>query len=342
MTLADPTSRFPSFYANPAIRLLATAARWTVSGRLSNDPEATNKAPIDVRHLLDGCNAGCQHIGPVRGAWDIGPACLVTLAELSEGLPSAANTAFYVQAAVDGLMIIDIEPDCPQQISSHLLNLPGAVYIEQSMSGRGFHILAPLPANFHEYPTAANKKVLREEHGWYEILLDHWVTFTREPVNSSPVVADASKQRPRPPDFSTFEAVYASLAEAAAQTSAAAAVDIDTAVDIPHIIAGEQIIARVLDQTAGRFKTLDDFNGDTSRWEFSVLGTLYRQMLQYLLRYGGFHGVAYSTGDQAWLLYQAAQQVLPPRRKHHERRNGRPFLLDRAAAMIAAQQPDTD
>jgi hypothetical protein len=56
VTAVDPRAIFPSFYDNPAIRALATACRWTISGRLGelDDEDSGRKAPIDVRHLLDG------------------------------------------------------------------------------------------------------------------------------------------------------------------------------------------------------------------------------------------------------------------------------------------------
>lgn len=82
------------------------------------------------------------------------------------------------------------------------------------------------------------------------------------------------------------------------------------------------------------FKTLHEFGGDHSRFEFSVLGVLHREMRRHLVRFGFVHRVTYSPDDRAWLLYEAALQAQPSRPKHSERRNGRPFLLDRAAAMI--------
>ncbi|MDW6066173.1 hypothetical protein SAZ11_60910 [Streptomyces sp. FXJ1.4098] len=38
------------------------------------------------------------------------------------------------------------------------------------------------------------------------------------------------------------------------------------------------------------------------------------------------------------MLYKAALDVIPARPKHSERRNGRPFLLDRAAALVADRE----
>jgi hypothetical protein len=331
MTNDDPRIRFAAFYDNPAIRTLAGAARWTISGRLGDDPgdpKITRKAPIDLRALLDD--------NWLRGAWSVDEQCLVVLDELTDRLPTATNTAFYLRASTDGLMVIDIEPECPPEVSAQLLALPEVLYSEQSMSGRGFHLVTPLPDNFSAFPIAAGKRVLREEHGWYEILLDHWVTFTRRPPPPDPLARPATVA---PGRFASVADVYAFLAQHA-RISTASAADIGTGGEAPDIPGGSQIVRQTVAAAGHRFKTLDDFGGDHSRYEFSVLGTLHRQMLNHLVEHISL-GRSYSSSDLAWLLFQAAQQVIPERAKHRERRNGRPFLLDRAAAMVAQQKSDS-
>ncbi|WP_394941146.1 hypothetical protein [Psychromicrobium sp. YIM B11713] len=338
MTIADPRVYFPDFYNNPAICSLATTARWTVSGQIgephSDDPEIepTRKAPIDIRHLLEGCSPGCRHVGPLRGAWAIDERCLLTLPELSTRLPAAANCAFYLRAATNGLFVIDIEKTCPQEIVQQLLALPEILYTEESMSGLGYHLVAPLPANFNAFPIGVGKRKLQEEHGWYEILIDHWCTFTRHPVATN-VLKHARSTAVVEPEFATVADLYASVAEKAKASAEAAAVR--TSVEIPEIPHAGTIVAKARLRAQSRLKTLDDFHGDYSRWEFSVLGTLYREMLPPLIQFSG--QIGYSQNDRAWLLYQAAVEELPHRPKHNERRNSRPFLLDRAAAMVASQ-----
>lgn len=324
--LASPQELFPAFYGNPAISALARASRWTVSGRLGDDVGAKGKAPIDMRALLD--------IGRVRGAWSVGDQCLVMLGELTAALPNAANAAYYLQAAVDGLMVIDVEPDCPAQIAANLLALPGLLYTETSMSGYGYHLVAALPDNFHHYDCASSKRVLREEHGWYELLLEHWVTFTRLPVHEDR--SQVRTQVPATAPFASIEDLYASLASRAKASPSACAMMVGTDDEAPEIRGGEQIVERTLEGARPRMKGLDDFGGDHSRWEFSILGTLFREMRRHLVVVGFRSFTTYSSSDQAWLLYKAALEAIPSRAKHEERRNGRPFLLDRAAAMVAA------
>jgi len=342
----DPRAAFPHFYANVAIQALARQFRWTVSGQIGeDDPEdpskrATRKAPIDLRHLLDG--------GGLRGAWALDDTCLVSLGELTDRFPLAANTAFYLRARTDGLMVIDIEPKCPAHVAAGILSLPGIVYSELSMSGNGYHLIAPLPRNFHDFPAATGKKVLKQNDGWYEVLLEHWVTFTRQPV---PAAAPAGPAGPveavepagpagRAATFDDVADLYASLASLATETVAvsAAAVAVEQSATMPEIPDSTTIIHHLLSKSTPTLRTLEEFGNDHSRWEFSVLSRLYTRMLPELSTYGQKNSTTYTDSDRTWLLYTAALEVIPPRHKHLERRNGRPFLLDRAAALISERK----
>jgi hypothetical protein len=334
VTVVDPRAIFASFYDNPAIRALATACRWTVSGRLGelDGKDSGRKAPIDVRHLLEGCRLGCRHEGPLRGAFTMDETCLLTLDELASALPNAANAAFYLQAQSDGLMVIDVEPGCPPDVAADILRLPGVLYSELSMSGRGFHLIVPLPTNLHDFPAAADKRVLREEHGWYEILFDHWCTFTREPVPER--MLPRADPLPGPVRFSSFEELYADLAAKARPSTSVPSTAVGTDGEMPDIPHAEAIVKQTLAGSKERLKAPEDFDDDRSRWEFSVLGVLYTGMQLPLRTYRSF-GAGFSSGDEAWLLYRASLEVIEPRPKHAQTRNGRPFLLDRAAALVA-------
>lgn len=345
---------FPKFHGNRAIQLLGRAARWSISGRVgaienaqSLDATQPRKAPIDIRHVLDGCNPGCQHPGPVRGAWATDEQCLVTLDELVRHIPNATNNAFYLKAITDGLLVIDIEPDCPPQVAANLLALPQAeiLYKEMSMSGRGFHLLTPLPENFHDHPIAASRTVLRHEQGWYELLLKHWATFTRIPVpEDHPVLRMAPTDEHQ--RFTSVAELYEDLAGKIRGQSLATPGDVHTETEMPDIPDAEDIVQETLARAVPGMKSLDDFGGDNSRWEFSVLGRLYGTMQAQLRENSQFNDHVYTAGEQAWLLYAAVVQHVPARAKHHELRNNRPFLLDRAAALVAERvaqlkaQPD--
>lgn len=328
MREGDPRGVFPHFYQNPAVRTFALQARWTISGRLGDLPDGpdgrvpTRKAPIDVRHLID--------TGRLRGAWANDERCLVTLEELTAAIPNAANVAFRLRAPVDGLMVLDIEKSCPAPVAAALLRLPGTLYAEQSMSGLGYHLLTPVPPNFFDYPDAVAKPKLQEEHGWWEILLDHWCTFTRTPITRAPDTA------PDPTVPDTVAGLYARIAATAKPAAHAQAIEVTA--DPPKIPFADRIIKAAIEHAAPQFKTPADFHDDLSRWEFSILNALYRHLQPELDFYAARARVVFTDSDIAWLLYHAAAQVLPPREKHLGRRNGRPYLLERAVQMTAAQR----
>lgn len=326
MTQATPCDWFGHFYRNPAIQALASAQRWTISGRLDDKDTGKlrdRKAPIDVRHLID--------YQRLRGAWATDAQCLINLAELSDRIPLAANAAFYLQASTDGLIVIDIEPKCPEHIAKQLLAMPGLIYTETSMSGKGYHLVARLPANTADFPNALGKKVLQHEEGWYEILLEHWVTFTRNPI-SPELLQDLPEEDLL---FATVDDLYAELAKKAKPTLTVAPVFTEDG--FPDIDSAKAIIRNAITGSERRLKTLEDFKFDHSRFEFSTLGVLYRQMCFSISDYEA-RGSYYSPSDKAWLLFKAATEVIDPRPKHLEVRNGRPFLLQRAADMVAMNE----
>lgn len=319
----DPVEFFPDFYGNTAVQLLATRPRWSVSGRLGDDLEATVKAPIDMRALMDR--------GRIRGAWETSENCLVTLDELTAFLPDAANCAFYLQAQTDGVMVLDIEKTCPPEIAAPLLGMSETLYSDLSMSGRGYHLLMPLPGNFWDYPLAVGKKVLKEEHGYYEILLEHWVTFTRNEIPAERYV-DSDGILPVAP---AWDELYASLAELAEETPA---LEFDISAEKPEIPREEQIVDLMTRQPPKR--DLASFHGDHSRWEFSILGVLYNRLAAILVAVKDVVDHPYDERDQAWLVYLAGQKIIPARNKHEEYRNGVPLLLNAAVSLVARRAAD--
>lgn len=309
---SSPDTLFPDFYQNPVVQILADQPRWTVSD--------SNKMPIDMRELIDH--------GRLRGAWDISEECLVTLGELTRELPDAANNAFYLRAQSDGVLVLDIEKTCPPDIAAELLGMSESLYGELSMSGRGYHLLLPLPPNFWDYPLATGKKVLKEEHGYYEILLDHWVTFTRAEIPFERYM-DPSGDGVLP-EAPAWADLYAGLAALAVDTPKA---ELDITADKPEIPMENEIVELVTRLPHKR--ELEKFHGDYSRWEFAILGVLYNRLSAVLVAFRDVVDHPYSESDQAWLLYTAAVQVIPEREKHQEYRNDMPLLMNAAVSLIA-------
>jgi len=313
----DPDALFPDFYTNTAVQLLAGHPRWSVSGRLGDDPTKDAKAPIDMRALMNH--------GRIRGAWEISDNCLVSLEELKTFLPNAANNAFYLQAQTDGLLVLDIEKTCPPEIAAPLLGMTETMYSELSMSGKGYHLVMPLPSNFWDYPIAVGKKVLREEHGYYEILLDHWCTFTRNPIPDERYVTPEGEL----PEAPTWAEFYAGLAELAVESPTS---ELDITAEKPVIPREDQILDLMTRQKPKR--DLASFHGDYSRWEFSILGALYNRLATILVAVRSVVDHPYDENDQAWLIYLAGQQLIPARDKHEEYRNGMPLLLNAAVSLV--------
>lgn len=106
----------------------------------------------------------------------------------------------------------------------------------------------------------------------------------------------------------------------------------------PDIDYAESIIKLSINSSAKRLKTLEDFHHDHSRFEFSTLDVIYRQMCLAISDREDL-GSFYRPSDKAWLLYKAAIEVLPPRAEHREMCHGRPLLLQLAAEMVAMSSP---
>ena len=308
----DPHAIFPEFYTNPIISAITDIPRWTVSDN--------EKVPINMRELMTS--------GRIWGAHEITTECLVTLDEMTNFLPNAANNAFYLRAQADGFLVLDIEKTCPRHIAVELLKIPG-LYVERSMSGKGYHLILPLPANFWDFPIATGKLKLQEEHGWYEILLDHWVTFTRAVVPAS--------ELPQP-DFEpgAWEKLYADLA---AKATEAPTSEFDMTLERPEIPRVDQIIDLMTRRPLE--KTLEDFHGDFSRFEFSVLGVLFNRMKPILVAIADLEpNAVLDESVKSWLIFEAATEILPHREKHDEIRNGMPLLLNAAVALVARRLGD--
>lgn len=307
---------FPNFYTNRAILSIANKPRWAVSD--------TNKRPIDIPTLTNPD----PEFARVVGVREITNGHLVTLPELTNIPIEFRNNAYYLRANIDNILVLDIEPSCPTEIRDQLLRLP-YLYAETSMSGKGFHLIMPLPDNYHDYPNATAKKKLQEPHKYYEIIIEHWITFTRSVL--LPTI--------QPQNFSntTWEKVYASLAIEAKPTIKT---DIDMDNEKPSIPHEPEIVNIITQMYSSRqTKSLTDFNGDHSRYEFSVLGSL-RYHLENTIIASQFNDHKYSNIEKAWLIYLAIQNIIEPRDKHEQYREGLPILLYSAINLINSQRKD--
>lgn len=303
---------YPDFYQNPTIQTLGKQCKWTVSLPRNPEDETTGKIPADARHLFK--------YGRMRGAWSVTNECLMTLDELTTIAPVTPNCTYHLNAAVEGYAVLDIEPSCPPEIAAKMLAMPNILYRETSMSGKGYHLILALPKNFWDYPIAANSRVLKEEHGWWEILLEHWITFTRNVIPPT-----------THPEPSSWESVYAFVAKNAREKPE---YEFDLS-QKPKIRYEEPLIKQMTVRPHNR--KLSDFHGDMSRFEFAVMGVLAHRLESALNNFPPTEKILYTDEIKIWLIYEAAKQVLEHRDKHDEPRNGIPWLLHTATNLIAAR-----
>lgn len=301
---------YPEFYTNPAILKLADKKRWTIS----ND----KKMPLDVRGVLTE--------GRVYGALYPDERSLASLGTICHYFPITDNVTFYLDVLLDDVIVLDIEPTCPEPLKSKLAAAP-ALYKEVSMSGKGIHLLLPKPKNFDDFPILKKKTALKHEKGYYEFLLNHYVTFTRK---SFKIKEDDSEDINKHFTDLASNAIYREREKIILED------------EEPEIPQKDRLIDHLMRMDYK--KTLKDFNDDWSRYEFGYLAFLYYK-LDRLLNSQLFDREKQTEETMSWLLYLTAKEKLPYRPKHDEKRNGMPWLLSESTKIIAdrkAQSSETE
>ena len=183
------------------------------------------------------------------------------------------------------------------------------------MSGKGIHLIFKLPTDLiMKYPVVNTKKVMKEQHGWYEILLEHYVTFTGKQI---------PLQKPSTEDFNK---IFEDLAKTQKEY-----IKTDTHIEelkevkTQHI---DTILTQLLYYSNRQYKkTPANFNNDMSAYEFSYLGWLYTKLKEYLKITNIKKEHEYTESEIAWIMHETAKEFLPYRPKHDETRNNLPWLL---------------
>lgn len=314
---------YQAFRANPAIARLAERDIWTVSTK--------DKCPVDIYEF--------RTYHKLRGARYKNELSLADLDTVTSLFPEAVNRACYLDAASTGLMVLDIEPSCPEPVKERLLRFP-CLYAERSMSGHGYHLLMRTPDKIlRAYPAAGNKLVMKHELGWYEFLLNHYVTFTGDQVPH-----DGH-------DTQEFLAVFINLAKKMTQQQMAkdiAKIDMHTVDRYENDCLLNKLV-EILSSSRNRFtKTAEDYGNDLSKYEFALVANRYA-CLQRLMRdpvvmgqldpAAGGQPRVLTENEIIWTVYKAATNILPHRAKHDTFRNGMPFLMYDASVAYAKAQP---
>ena len=307
-----PKSRgnFKPFYDTDFVKTNAEKTKWTTS-------LTDKKMPIDMG-VFEESNGNA-----VVGAKVMGHPSLVSLGKLLSLLPEIGNHTFYLDALTDGYCVLDIEPKCPEEVKQELLKM-NFDYAETSMSGKGIHLIFPLPDCINNYPNAMSKVRMQEEHGWYEILLNHHITFTRNTM-------DVEK------GDEPFEPFFEEMCK---RQKAVVSMDYDIEAERPEDVPFYEEILLFM-KTSSYKKTPEDFDNDISRYEFAVSAFLYKKMI------GMMHcatiqraGYEYDENEKSWLIYEALVEKLDHRDKHDEYRDGLPYLLYTARNVVARKDAE--
>lgn len=310
-------TNFPLFYNNDFIKSIAQNEKWTISDE--------NKIPIDIKKLITERR--------LVGATEMNNTSLASLSEVCSAVPNASNHAYYLDALSDKYVVLDIEPGCPENIKTKLLNMP-YVYGEISMSGKGIHLAFPLPDCIYEYPNAMKKIVFKEETGSYEILLCHYVTFTRKMIIPSNC----------PMDDQSFVSLFREMASTQKEVIRR---DVDITrfdeLDIPQknyiieLLSNQQYRKQPKD-----FYDVKESKCDMSKYEFGYAAfLLYKlnKLLEVTVIKNAFNEKNYDVdmldNIKAYVLWHVTANNLEHRAKHDEIRDGLPWLLFIAREVIA-------
>lgn len=302
---------FDYFANHPFVQSIAQNDRWTASTK--------TKMPIDMNRL--------RTKGIIIGAsFADGNQPLVTLPELIETIPDATNAAYNLKQALDKFFIVDIEPECPADVRDELLRLP-YTYGELSMSGRGFHLVFerpdPIPVKRPELFSV--KPAVKHPGGWFEFLFNHYVTFTGNAVVHTDPSAEIGIER-----------LWEVFDEISENTKILTTAELTGEIpDLEEIELGEFIVDLLSDNSNPYRKTVDDFNGDTSKYEFGIAG-FYNKRLNSLLSTTAYEDHDYTPEERTRLLYEIITRMTPYREKHETVRDGLPWLLYTAKRVVTS------
>lgn len=308
MTDFDPVRTFPEFYSNETVLRLGRQRRWTVA-----DFELV---PIHIRELL--------RTGRVEAAYSVDGDCLMTLTELTLRLPNAANATFYLRGGIDGVAAVLVEKSCPKPYARQLLRLPH-LYAEHSMDSEGFLLLVSLPELAQDLSSIPGSKVLHESNGYYEILLEGWVTLSRDMLREKP----SPPRRRSSSSITNWGDIYRHLARREMHS-----------VPEPGARLDEPILAHVVELVtrAPLNRDLASVGGNIAVFEHAVLGELFARIQPILEAFRKADPAAHFTQDvETETLYTAAARVLPHRHDTDDLEAPEPLLFNAARSAIEQQ-----
>ena len=238
------------FRQNKAINLLANLPYWTLTKSDNKMPSDVNKffqyvrEKNDIPEFFYGATEADGNI-PFTSLDNLYQMLTVELKRAMDDkiFPEATHdinigpVAFRLTTRIQPYVILDIEPKASDEIRNKFLDTK-FLYCETSMSGKGLHMIfeakdilskyAKDVLSF-EYPDAAIKPALKSEDGAFEILINHYVTFTGENIIE-----------PTSSDDSYFYEVFEKLASEAKPPMPV--VEAKTDCDVSNIFKGQHLL----------------------------------------------------------------------------------------------------
>ena len=297
-------------------------AKWCVSH---------DKRPLDVYALKKGVEWGASFN---RSHSAYGTFEEVKKISESTGYPMT----LFVDSEEQHIMMIDIEKTCPQEIRQALLKAlqPFTKHLEWSLSNKGFHLLVDI-----DQCVALKTQKYKQ---WFEILSNHHCTFTMNEVNFD----DAYNADVDTNEFITDDDKDIELLDALKNLNTSLDLYHHIASSKPTVMLSESEDLNAFKKAAATFdgrhadlfnqlcnvnykKTLDDHFGDYSRYEFGYASTLHYHLQRFkdqmIDEYGHTYELSMTQEQCIMIVYMVLKQMLPPRDKHNEFRNGLPWLL---------------
>ena len=291
---------------------LKSKKRWTLSTK--------DKIPIDINHLLFGTTEP-----KIRGASYRDERCLNTYQTVSDIVDPSQYLTYFINAQNEDFLLIDIEPSAPTKLKNWMLNNIPFVYGELSQSGNGYHLVVPKPKSFDDFPTKTTKPSFKNKKKDFEILLNHYITFTKKEI--------PLPKNPKPIEH--IDQMFRLIAKKQLDTVVSKPID-----EIPEIPKLDTIVeylnrCKIKTDINSDYFTKSDGTQDMSQYEFSVMSEYYYILNTKILKTTVFNKYTYSDEQKAYIIYIVTKNYLDYRKKHDTLRNNIPYLHNMAFSVIA-------
>lgn len=309
------------FKQHPIIQRISENKRWTVS----ND----NKLPLNTHDLMSG------FIRLANVYDEVNPLTTLNALDDNENL-DAVNRTYHLNASQNRILMVDAEPDAPDDVLQRVLAFP-AEYTEISRNG-GVHLLIQVPEHLitEENRYLFDLTVIKDKDLNVEYLFNnHFCTFTKKITTDKPIsdINDPSYQQAITKLLNGIVAIDAktkALREAllAQREVLVNTDDINTKlVSRITTLDGVQSLKRRLAQ-----KSLADYNNDNSRYESAIASSYAFKIIETMNNINKSKKLKplFDGFDESHIIhtvYVLLKESIDYREKHSTTRQGLPWLL---------------